>query len=239
MTSGTDHNPTGDLRPFLIDCGYNASQLITDIEVVPGCRVPLAAFAHYPHDSRSACIAVFDEVSEPEATVLACRSLGAPLVFTFLDDQWLFWKQGVSKPEFLRRIPPAELPRFFREQESELAPQAIHRAKTWGRFDNSYQLEFVDLGLMPLVEEEAGRKLAELIERVVVNTKSKLNLKQTSDEQGHWLLKSNFWLLAAKILKDKNVATFAKLDFEDLHDVLTRVAQHYGAASSVKIGTKQ
>ena len=237
--SGQKQIVAGDLRPFLLDCGYSASQLVTNIEVAQGRRVPLAAFAHSPHDSRSACIAVVDGVSDADAAVAACRSLGAPLVFTYLPDQWQFWKQSATKPQFLRRLPPAELPRFFREQKKQLAPESIYRAKTLARFDRSYQLEFVDLGLMPLVEEEAGRKLAELIERAVLDTKSRLSWKEISGEQGHWLLKSNFWLLAAKILKDKNVSTFAKLDLENLQEVFARVARHYGATALVKVGPKQ
>jgi len=239
MISGQNDIVAGNLRPYLLDCGYSASQLVTNIEVAQGRRVPLAAFAHSPHDSRSACIAVIDGVSDAEDAVAACRGLGAPLVFTYLPDQWQFWKQSATRPQFLRHLPAAELPSFFSEQRKQLAPESIYRAKTWGRFDPSYQLEFVDLGLMPLVEEEAGRKLAELVERVVLDTKSRLGWKEISEEQGHWLLKSNFWLLAAKILKDKNVSTFAKLDLGNLQEVFARVAQHYGATAPVKVGPKQ
>src|SRR3989338_6446857 len=92
MMSGQKQIVAGDLRPFLLDCGYSASQLVTNIEVAQGRRVPLAAFAHSPHDSRSACIAVIDGVSDAEDAVAACRGLGAPLVFTYLPDQWQFWK---------------------------------------------------------------------------------------------------------------------------------------------------
>lgn len=239
MNSGQGHSFAGDLRSYLLDCGYSALQLAADVEVAQGRRVSLAAFAHSPHDSRSACIAVIDDGPDAEAAAAACRGLGAPLVFTLLHDQWLFWKQGATKPEFLRRILPAELPSFFREQKNELAPQSIYRAKTWARFDSSYQLEFVDLGLMPLVEEEAGRKLAGLIERVVLDTKSGLKWKAISQERAHWLLKSNFWLLAAKILKDKDVPAFAALKLENVHDVFAGVAQHYDAAQPLEVGSRQ
>jgi type I restriction-modification system DNA methylase subunit len=202
------------------------------------CKIPLAAFAHSLHDSRSACIAVIDGVSDPEETVASCRGLGAPLVFIYFLDQWQLWKQSATRPQLLRSIPPKDLPRFFREQKENLAPESVYRAKTWARLDTSYQLEFVDVGLMPLVEEEAGRKLARLIERVVLEAKSRLRWKELSQEQGHWLLKSNFWLLAAKILKDKNVPTFVTLNLENLQDVFAHVAQHYGATVPVRVGTK-
>ena len=130
------------------------------------------------------------------------------------------------------------MPKFFDEQREKLSPAAIYRAKTWARFDKSYQLDFIDVGLMPLIEEEAGRKLADLIERCVTDTKSRLHWETISQEQGQWLLKSNFWLLAAKILKDKDVSTFSALELENVQDVFDRVALHYGATTSAQVGAK-
>ncbi|MGE0825011.1 MAG: class I SAM-dependent DNA methyltransferase [Candidatus Binatia bacterium] len=239
MSLGQHHSDASHLRPYLVDCGYQTSQLETNVEVADDCRVPLAAFARRPHDSRSACIAVLDNVSDPEVTVSKCRDLGAPVVFAYSADSWLFWKQGTSKPQFLQRILPAELPKFFQEHRAELAPEAIYRAKTWARFEKSYQLDFIDVGLMPLVEEQAGRKLAELIERCVALVKTRLHWTEVSQPQGHWLLKSNFWLLAAKILKDKRVPTFAALDLEDVQKVFAHVTRHYGAVEPVQIETQR
>jgi len=230
------------LRPYLLQCGYSRGQLVQNVEVSNGHRsqIPLTAFAHYPHDSRSACIAVLEGGLDPKAAVRACRDLGAPLVFTCQPDQLLFWKQTVTGPQLERRpIPLAEVAQFFQEQGPNLAPEAVYRAKTWARFDKNYQLSFVDLGLMPLVEEEAGIRLSELIERVVRGAKSRLGWKEVSQEQGRWLLQSNFWLLAAKILKDKNVPAFASLDLEDLDGVYATVASHYGSATPVPVGPRQ
>ncbi|MGE0680222.1 MAG: N-6 DNA methylase [Candidatus Binatia bacterium] len=238
MISSQNSFEASQLRPYLLGCGYRASQLAVDIEVAKGHRVPLAAFAHSPHDSRSACIAVIDGVPNSEAAVAACRNMGAPLVFSYVSGQWQFWRQSPAKPQFLRHITPSELPQFFDEQRKKLSPTAIYRAKTWARFDKSYQLDFIDVGLMPLIEEEAGRKLADLIERCVTDTKSRLHWEEISQEQGHWLLQSNFWLLAAKILKDKGVATFATLELDHVQEVLDHVAQHYGATVSVQVGAK-
>ncbi len=159
-------------------------------------------------------------------------------MFVHLPDQWQLWKQSTTRPQLIRRILPQELPSFFREQKTELAPDSVYRAKTWARLDKSYQLDFVDVGLLPLVEEEAGRKLAGLIERVVVRTGENLGWKELSQQQGQWLLESNFRLLAAKILKDKNVPTFVALDLDNLSDVFARVAQHYDATAPMPATTK-
>lgn len=238
MISGQNSIEASHLRPYLLGCGYRASQLAVDVETAKGHRIPLAAFAHSPHDSRSACIAVIDGVPDSETAVAACRNMGAPLVFSYVPGQWQWWRQGPTKPQFLRYIAPSELPKFFDEQREKLSPTAIYRAKTWARFDKNYQLDFIDVGLMPLIEEEAGRKLADLIERCVTDNKLRLHWEEISQEQGHWLLQSNFWLLAAKILKDKGVASFATLELDHVQEVLDHVARHYGATVSVQVGVK-
>jgi type I restriction-modification system DNA methylase subunit len=227
------------MRPYLLDCGYGRSHLAVDVEVAPGRRASLVAFAHSPFDSRSSCIAVLDQIFQPETELRGYRSLGAPLVFNAMSDHWQLWKQGAAKPELVRSLRPSELPNFFKKEKDNLAPESVYRAKTWARLDKSYQLDFVDLGLMPLVEEEAGRKLSTLIERTVVEAKSRLGWRTISEEQGQWLLKSNFWLLAAKILRDKSVPTFVNLDLENLNEVFARVAQHYSATAPVAVGSKR
>ncbi|HEX6046390.1 MAG TPA: hypothetical protein VFZ22_17985, partial [Pyrinomonadaceae bacterium] len=227
---------TEEIQPHLSQCGYDKSRLAFNVKIDSVKSIPLIAFAHSPHDSRSACLAVLDEVSDPERDVASCKSVGAPIVFAYFDRQWQLWKQGSSYPELLSSCDSSELAAFFRERSAALAPLAIYRAKTWARFDHAYQLSFVDRGLMPLVEEQAGQKLSELIERVVLDTKDRLEWNQVTDYQGHWLLKSSFWLLAAKILKDKRVRTFADLDLTEIDKVFEKVALHYGALEPIALG---
>lgn len=108
------------------------------------------------------------------------------------------------------------------------SPGAVYRAKTWGRFRPEYQLSFVDLGLMPLVEEEVGKSLGTLIERNVAELKTHLNWGEVTDEQGHWLLQTVFWLVSGKILRDKQVENFEDLNLNDVKEVFSRLAKHYG-----------
>ena len=93
---------------------------------------------------------------------------------------------------------------------------------------------------MPLVEEEAGRKLTQLIERVVRGTKKQLEWDSVSDADGRWLLQSTFWLLAAKILHDKDVPGFVRLDLTDVEKVYERLARHYDSRSPkpVRVGSR-
>ena len=86
---------------------------------------------------------------------------------------------------------------------------------------------------MPLVEEEAGRKLTDLVERIVVGAKKQLGWedKDVRIENGCWLLQATFWLLAAKILQDKQVKGFKRLKLTDIDDVYQILATHYNSKS--------
>jgi len=83
------------------------------------------------------------------------------------------------------------------------------------------------------VEKEAGAQLRQLFEDMVAHTMDALGMKSSglSDADWHWLVKSNFRLLAGKILRDKQVPNFIRLDLHDVQGVFDRVAEHYGPAS--------
>lgn len=81
---------------------------------------------------------------------------------------------------------------------------------------------------MPLVEKQVGKFLERLIERSVSEMTQSLDWREVDDEEGHWLLQTVFWLLSAKILRDKHVASFEGIDLCDVENVFHRVAKHYG-----------
>jgi hypothetical protein len=217
------------LKPFLADCGYQSALLIDDYQYET-VHVPLAAFAHQPTDIRSACVAVVNAAGDPVSTVMQYRNLGAPVLFVCYEGQIQWWRQGIENPQYLETLAASELPRFFQEHQQFLAPHSIYRAKTRGRFENGYQLSFVDFGLMPLVEREIGQVLSTLVERVIIDMRHDLKPQEMTTSLSRWLFQSVFWLLAAKILHDKHVPTFRSLDLIDIDEVFSRIATHYGTA---------
>ena len=217
------------LRGSLRACGYHPDLLRSDFAFGERQLVPLVGFAQLPTDSRSACLAVVSSTRAPRIAVESCKALGAPLVFVCFEDSLQWWKQGATLAQYLESIPANEVSQFFQTHQKDFAPDAVYRAKTWGRFQTEYQLQFVDLGLMPLVEAEVGNSLGRLIERNVAELKRSLGWEQVSTEEGHWLLKTVFWLVSGKILHDKQVASFQDLDLTDVEDIFRRVAAHYGA----------
>lgn len=134
-------------------------------------------------------------IGDPRSAVEAYRAVGTPVVFVCLQDALHWWKQGAASAECLESIPADNVERFFQAHKNQFSPEAVYRAKTWGRFRTSDQLSFVDLGLMPLVEQQVGKSLEALVERNVSSVKDSLEWTEVSDEQGQWLLKTIFWLL--------------------------------------------
>ncbi len=228
-------------RHYLSLCGYSDSLLCADFRFGGDRTAPLAAFAHEPADARSACIAVIDATTlkaDVPPDVTAYRQLGAPIVVALRRGSLEFWKQREGDAELVDEVAANEAEAYFRSHASTLGPDAVFRAKTWGRLDRQFQLSFVDAGLMPLVEKEAGEKLTKLIERVVHQLRRTLypDLSQVSVSDGHWLLKSAFWLLAAKILRDKEVPGFNRVDLLNVEDVFAKVARHYHSRNASSVG---
>jgi type I restriction-modification system DNA methylase subunit len=223
--------PTSINAP-LRDCGYRQDLLKTNFHHGDDVIVPLVGFAQPPMDSRSACVAVLSEASiptDPRVAVEGCRGLGAPIVFVCFQNNLQWWKQGAESAEYLESVPADQVHGFFQSRQRQFSPEAVYRAKTWGRYRQSDQLSFVDVGLMPLVEEQVGKSIASLVERNVAELKNNLDWNDVDAEQGHWLLKAIFWLLSGKILRDKGVDGFQNLELQDVQDVFRRVARHYGS----------
>src|ERR1700730_6743278 len=216
------------IKAPLRECGHRPDLLRTDFLFGEGQTVPLVAFAQSPADSRSACVAVLSETSGSRAAVEACRPLGTPLVFVCFQDTLQWWKQGARSPEYRESIPAINIERFFADNQGTFKPDAVYRAKTWGRFRPEYQLSFVDLGLLPLVEEQVGKSLGKLVERSVAELKSSIGWGDVTDEQGHWLLQTVFWLVSGKILRDKQVEKFENLNLNDVEEVFRKLGNHYG-----------
>jgi len=176
----------------------------------------------------------------PAEDAAACLSTGAPVALLCWQDQLLWWRQGANTSSEYLRVPSTELEGFFREHRDDLAPQTIYRAKTLGRFESSHQRDFVDLGLMPMVEAQSGKQIERLLLDQVISLREALGWpKDLSVDQGQWLVKAVFWLLGAKMLHDKSVEGFIRLDFGNVEQVFDRVARHYGQSAEAIISSQK
>ena len=215
------------LVPHLKRCLYHDALLKLNYDFGRG-RVPVAAFAGTPHDSRSICIAAIDAPSDPQEAVESTKPLGAPVVFACHGNKVQWWKQTTDAPELLESVDRSRVREFFSKHKNDLKPGRIFDGKTRLRLPGQTQLSFVDAGLMPFVERTEGERLSHLVEAAFRDVEGALKRKLTSADDARNAIKATFWLLAAKALHDKEVDGFKKVDLTDINDVFGRVGRHYG-----------
>lgn len=199
-----------------------------------GRSIPnLIAYCRRPHDVRTAAIAVGDSPS-PDASMRIVKDYqvtGAPIVILYVREKVEVWRQGIGDPNLNESLRPPQLDAFFDKWKDSLSPDAVYRTKNFKKPGVPHQMEFVDIGLMPFVEHDVGQKLSDLLSRVVRGMVEEWESVQgNSDRDLNLLLRSVFRLLAGKVLVDKGVDNFKRLNVSDPADVLTRVAKHYGGS---------
>lgn len=224
------HSAT-DLRPLLEGCGYSNGRLATNFRV-GDARYPLVGFASKPWDFDSACIAVVETSDEPEDAVRKCRQLGAPVVWVQHNGIVDWWVQHSTTPKRFDSRPLNEFASLVRSHREDLTPVSVYRAKVIGRLPGARQLDFVDVGLVPLLRAEAGEKMGELVEKMTQATLKELGRSNPSKAMLRDVFTYVFRLLAGKILKDKDVDNFGQIDLQDPVTVLNAVAKHYNATEA-------
>ena len=189
----------------LRELGYRSEAIIRDYSFADVLsakgeerQVALAAFTQVPESYRSAAFGVVVSENDPMA-VVSRRALGAPILFSIGQSDVGVWRVGAEgAPRLLERVPLDALPDLFRRNAERWHPQAVHRAKSLGQGHAAYQLDFVDLGLLPAIKHEVEEKLDKLLHRVVEQL-----LNGMGGEREEAAFRTTFRLLAAKILLDR------------------------------------
>jgi len=237
---------TQNLRPYLQQCGYTDDLIKTDYSFADTAgkelNVPIVSFAYPSYDARNACIAVADSDLLVESTfenlANSYRNVGAPLLFICCRKELQWW--NLKSKEVIREetIPVINVSSFFNKHKEDFSPESIYRAKNLSRVHSDYQLKFVDQGLMPVLEHEMGDRLADLIKNMLGALNDELGRPQENIELKRWMFQCAFWLLGAKVLHDKKVEKFIKLDIEDVSTILERVNRHYGTKDGLVFKTQ-
>jgi hypothetical protein len=240
----TQHDMIGEIKANLERCGYSEQLLRPDYVYEDDTgrhTVPLVAFARPVYDSRTACVAVITGdglCGVNGAQVSQVRGLGTPVVFACCRNTVQWWAIGTEGAELIDTYSKGELRSFFGARKMDFAPHRIWRAKNLGNVIKGEQLYFVDAGLMPLIEHEMGERLGSLMERVLNLLRTAFTEKQLKDaENQRWVFRAGFWLLCARILRDKDVRNFVHLDLANVDTVLEAMTIHYGAQEPVHVET--
>ncbi|MBM3550237.1 MAG: SAM-dependent DNA methyltransferase [Alphaproteobacteria bacterium] len=185
-------------------------------------RVELAAFTQLPESYRSAAFGIV--VDEREEALLEHRALGAPILFSIGQQDVGVWRVGAQgAPRLIERVQLGALHELFQRNADRWRPQAVHRAKSLGQAQTAYQLDFVDLGLIPAIEHEVEAKLDRLLRQVVEELMAGL-----SSETEEAVFRTTFRLLAAKILLDREHPAACEWQAASVVDVLKGIEVYYG-----------
>lgn len=205
-----------------------------------GLTIPRLAYCRAPHDLRSAGIAVINVPigGTSQQAVGSMKAAGAPIVITLGGSHdWELWRQSFTGfPRLEHFGETKKLGGFLREYRSILNPDAIYRAKLWGRIEAKiHQPELLDLNYLPLVERGLGEKVAGLLEDCFSHLLGEFGWSYKdgmSPRQAKWLVQAPFWLLAAKVLRDKQVHSFKNINLGDFTATYGKLAKHYQSKHS-------
>jgi type I restriction-modification system DNA methylase subunit len=214
----------------LVEIGYSRRAIIrnytfADVLSAQGTlrSVSLAAFTQTPESYRSAAFGVVMAGNEVEAAVLAHRALGAPLMLSVDTVGVRVWQvSAYERPALLEHVDLDALPNLFRRNAKFWSPKSVHRAKSRGQIRHEYQLDFVDLGLLPAIEREVHSKLDRLLEQVVA-----LLIPDTNGTFEEAAFRTTFRLLAAKVLQDRSHSLAESWDSSDVVSVLDGIEAFY------------
>ncbi|EMI43649.1 class I SAM-dependent DNA methyltransferase [Rhodopirellula sp. SWK7] len=212
---------------------YSFSDFLTPGQ--PTRVVPAAVFGRTPHSFDTACVSVLlPGDSTSEGLVNSHRAFGAPVAFVVDDDVVRQWKVGANSSKVWNEIPASDIASEFKKNAEDWSPDSILRAKNITAKLQSRQLDFVDVGLLPALEEHVRMKLDGLLKEVLT-TATNTHKQQTRRKPNvQEMFRLVFRLLAAKVLSDRQVNGFRSIkNFDDVDDVLTRVGRHYKQSEPV------
>lgn len=166
--------------------------------------IALAAFAKTPPSYRNACIGVLSSNGySGEKFVSEYRTLGAPLFFEVLSDHIRQYKVHANGAQFIESITAQDIPNVFERNQYSWSPDSIFRAKSLIQQPEPYQLDFVDIGLLPALRGMIDKKLDRLLKSIINNAVQIYKEKRSVEPDDASLFRLVFRFLAAKIFKDR------------------------------------
>jgi hypothetical protein len=193
-------------------------------------EIAAAAFGQTPvaYDSALIGIACANGVRE-QALVNQYRALGAPVILEIDTHEIREWSVSVNRDahRLIDRYPIGQIRQLLTNRASEWKPESFLRAKNIGDFRWSRQLELFS-GLVPELEEQIRDKLDPLLRETLSATKQAYREETGRAPDESKLFKVVFWLLTAKVFRDRRVPAFASLGNAPSADqLLEAVAKHY------------
>jgi hypothetical protein len=224
----------GMLSEQIAKIGYSTIEtdyVFSDVFQASGVnrKVPLAAFTHAPPSYRNAALAAVESDGRDAIDVaIEYRALGAPLLFVVEGQRVTVWQiHPELRPTIHREVELSQLSALFSENRETWTPQRIQNAKSFGLLNQSYQLDFVDAGLLPAIEGEIHSKLDRLLNETLAETVRLRIIRAGERVDQQLVFRTVFRLLAAKVLQDRGHELARTWDSENIDSVLAGISGYY------------
>ena len=118
--------------------------------------------------------------------------------------------------------------RFFDAIKTKWNPDAVLRAKNIGQSVGPMEIDWVDLGLVPALENEISRKLDRLLRNALMEGQRAYKERTGKNPESEELYRLVFRLLAGKVFHDRKVGGFEKIDgTNEPQEILAKVSDYY------------
>ena len=197
-------------------------------------NITLAIFGQEPIDYRSACFGVefaYESFSS-KSVVNQLRAFGAPQIFLMRNGRAEWWINKEDGVFLQDEITTASLPKLIERNAPNWSPENMMRIKSGFQEPKPQQLDFIDIGLLPALENQASIKIDSLISRILYNTEKECK-REKLPFNTHSIFNIVFRLLTAKLLKDRDILTRPEIDFTRPRTALTAVSKYYGEAEPI------
>jgi len=191
-----------------------------------------AAFAQTPVSYETACIGVTESNGlRGQPLINSLRGFGAPFLLEIAGNEVLEW--AVSRLEdkhiLLGRHPASQLQDVIAQRASDWKPEVLLRSKNIGFFKWNEQLTLFS-GLIPELEDRIQESLDPMLRETLSRTSTAYFDSTGRKASGQDLFQLVFWVLTAKVFRDRGVNGFAALNGEP-EPILAAVARHYNTDS--------
>jgi hypothetical protein len=190
--------------------------------------IPAAAFGQTPISYDSALIGIACANGRREqALVNQYRALGAPIILEIDASEIREWAVSHRQDDhkLLARFSVSRISQMLEARARDWRPDTFLRAKNVREFYWGPQLELFS-GLLPELEEQIQDKLDPMLRDTLWSTKEAYRETTGHDPDESRLFKLVFWLLTAKVFRDRRVKGFDSLG-PDPDQLLAAVARHY------------
>jgi hypothetical protein len=187
-----------------------------------------AAFAQTPVSYETSCIGVTESNGLRGLPLInSLRAFGAPVLLEIAGNEVYEW--AVSRIEdkhiLVGKHPSSQLQAVIADRASDWKPENLLRSKNIGTFQWNEQLTLFS-GLIPELEDRIQASLDPLLRETLSKTSAAYVDSTGKVPNGRELFQLVFWVLTAKVFRDRGVNGFSILT-GDPDTILAAVAKHY------------